>query len=743
MFFIFTMICLQVFSLTASDQNDTPTTGSSQNSELTRVLKGANVTKVTSFSQLEKILEHLVAQNQAGILLRPKGNVEIAILDTIIIPPAAVATSLDSVTRNTEEKKDYPWLSAFYKQRIAFVSQVHPGLLPYFDPEVLQLLAYSLNTEGELDNLKEKYLWKTFLDVSQTVFKQAYEGLLNILSMRRLDGTIPFNFQLVEYDLYKKIVIEALKECLETKSLEYENSLDSLTFTIKTKDFLKHTIIEKVNSLVQLKIEEHHAAYSPYSSDKAPKWVDDYVQENLKTLSKDRSFIHQLYLPAIIQRLAYDAHEILTRNLNNEEQIDFDRFKETEETHQKLCLSFFYKFFYEETLKRFYIEFNDYKKENSLDIKDEEVLSLMSTAFERYPYNVFHVDPVGNLRITFPFGKFFLNNVLANINGLVEKKQKEKKEGDVSIPPFVLKKRVSSEEKVFNIKESRRQNVEAMAIQAYQRNQAFLSEQSKKYEQEQQAKIELAKKAAANKVKRQEEEKTRQEQIAQELAAKKEKERQQNIAHQVAAQELQKQKNNRLELLHQKRVLLYDFEDKAQELEALDIKKLIDRVKTAIEEQQKLFNNSKNLKKTLSESQAGCSQIDTDVQEIEQLLEKKTKQKNAKPDNECLVPDQPQTKQEVTTPNNSVSQQQIKTRKYTHNPYRSLSKKLKATDPSFDLSDPFYDPSFDPNDSNYDPFSQETSLSVHTNSVKELERQNQDIRPIRALSKAFYPERYL
>ena len=671
----------QAASLVASDENNRSLTDS-QGYTFGRPLKNNGI-KVTGASELEREIETIMARGQANFLV-PKGDVNFTAADHEGIPAAAAAAQTVSLV--ALPKKEYPWVSPFHRQREAFIEQKYPQFMPYFDKEILDLLAYNFDVALVPDEFKETYLWGMFLDVSREVFKQVYENVTKILEIRRLDGTVPFNFQIEEHDVYKKIVIQVLQGCLNLKLLEYEKNRDRLTFSMWSKQLLKNKIVGSINALVQVKIHEHYKTYRPYCSDKAPVWVADYMKQTLKIITtRDKAFIAPLYLPDIIHRIAYDIHEILTRALTSEEQKDFDRFKELEEKQQKKCVTFFYLVFYEGILQEFYTSFNSYKKEHSVDIKDEEVLSLVSTAFEYYPFNIFHVNPVGDLKITTPFIDFFIRNITDNVNLVVKRKQCKEDGRDKSIPPFLLQSKVRNEESSFDMKKARKQEAQELSSEAYRLQQALAVTKSQEHEQQRQARQKQLDLAAANKAKKEEEERERQEQLAKKEAERKQRELEKQAAANQAGQQLQEEKDKLLNNLYEKGKLLYDLEENAQGLQASDIINLIRKIRAAIDEQRGLFNKSKNLKKTLTESRANCGKIDTDIQAIQEALEKKAMQKNAHVANEADTQSQsPVEEKNIASIDNSADNLPAAAalssapvlrliKRYTHNPYRMPS----------------------------------------------------------------------
>lgn len=515
-----------------------------------------------------------------------------------------------------------PWIDEFYKKKKEAVEKDFPEIAPYFNEDTIFLLFKDI--DHHLDDLdqksKEDFLWNLFLDTYTNVFKQVFQNLSNILRMRNLDGTIPFNLNIDQKDLYQDSIIEAL---LKTK-LDYKKDQGSFILAKDSKASITRAIVEHVDHYVNLKIKDFHGLYRPYSPDKEPVWISSYIKEQLKQhYNQDKNFIKFLSSQRIVGRIAYDISEVANKEENQDSTTQQDVYKKIEEEQQKFGITHFYNCLYNMLLGPLYMSFDTFRQENpSLQLKEEDVIDYFAEAFSVYPYNMFYRSD-NHIKIAPSFAKYLIDNFIKKINWEIHRKNGYKD----NLPLFVLKDtsfgnhvhRMES----YRIKTLGQKEEKERLLENRKREQAYLAALTAKQIEEQQEKEKKHQRFLEHqeKIKKEKEQEEKRKKEEQEKLLKAQEER--NKASQAAADLLQQEKFKTLNLLHSKSLKIVELQ------EILNISKkskkvddLIGEIQRLIKQQDGLLDKKKGkaLKDGLKEVTKNILEIDKKIEEIQQLL---------------------------------------------------------------------------------------------------------------------------
>jgi len=545
------------------------------------------------------------------------------------------ALRVQSAIRSAMLVQENPQLELFYKEKLEFVQEKKPELLPYFDRDILSLLAYQLDKTSSIraddKNLFEIYLWKLFLDTYKDSFKKIYDTLIFVLIKNRSNRVIPCEIPLDEHDIYKKFVKRALIESLSEDLLEYKTDVNlqgvtSVVLSQKSKDSLRDKITDYANEYINLKIGEYYNSYRQYTPDKVPAWVSGYIEKIQKKFYKQPNFLKGLYIQTIFNRIGYDLSEIDNMNKNRlVDQVDF--INVPDETSQGVALSFFYQSFYTEIFENLYKDIGFFQKKHSISLDDEKIFLSIANAFENFEYNIFHIDQLGGLRPTKEFSFFLLNNTINDINSQIKQLKEANSQRYADVPEYTIS-RIALENSSQSIRYSREQSrrgieSKALAVASYQQQQALLALQSQEHDRKQQEKKIKDEEAAINKAKREQAEIEKLRKAEQDEAERRNREQERKKARDAAAQELCRQRDTKLENLRKETIFLSDLEEEFGSISfSTDIKKKLLDLKMEIENQRKRLNSSKDLKRELTSFEAIFSEIIQRIKEVEKDIEK-------------------------------------------------------------------------------------------------------------------------
>jgi len=650
MFFIVIFLLIQNFYIFASDDDAPVETVAAQyqsNSSTKSILVQRLQAEVNAL-QTEAIGDHMVGsvQLEAIVLkmLREYGCVKLESLEheTVGASPAYAGSSDDlrvkSAIRSAMFVQENPQLEIFYQEKLEFVQKKKPELLPYFDRDILSLLACQLDKTSSIrvedKNLFEIYLWKLFLDTYNESFKKIYDTLIFVLIKNRSDRIIPCEIVLNENDIYKKFVKKALSECLSEDLLEYTTNVNSqgitsVVLSTKSKDSFRDKITNYANEYIHFKIREYHNSYRPYAADKVPAWVCEYIEKIQEKFYKQPNFLKGLYIPTIFNRIGYDLSEI--NNMNKNKLVDqLGLINVQDELSQGIALSFFYQSFYTEIFENLYKDLSSFKKKYSIDLEDEKIFLSIANAFENFEHNIFHLDQMGGLRPTREFALFLLNNTIGDINSQIKKLKETNSQRYAHVPEYTVTT-VGLENSSQSIRYSREQSLReleknALAAERYQQEQARLALQSQEHDKKQQEKKEREEKAAANKIAKEQAEIEKQKQAERDEAERRNREQERKRARDAAIQELYRQRDIKLENLRKEMIFVSDLEEKVSRSSfSSEIKKKLADLKAEIENQRKRLNSSKDLKKELTLFESIFSEIAQRIKQIEEAIEKEKK----------------------------------------------------------------------------------------------------------------------
>jgi len=528
-------------------------------------------------------------------------------------------------------------LQLFYESRLDFIKKKKPELLPYFDMDILSLLACQLDATllmtAEDKNLFPVYLWKLFLDTYNELCNKLYSEWISQLKQLYLHKVIPHHLALLEDDLYKKFIKTALRESLSKGLLEYTKDVNaqgvtSFILSPKSKMALAATISHDLKEYISSEVKKYNSLYEPYTEDKALPWVSEFISKNQKLLQHPY-FIKGLFIPTIFNRIAYDLSALKKMNIDNKNLATID-------DNNPKALSHFYEVFYKTILQGLYKGISQFSNDHSIELEDEKIFSYITDFFESFESNLFRVDHNGRIMPVDGICFLIVDRVTNHFNRHI---QELKKTGQkyASVPLYIHHPdRYLSVELQNNsapIQNSREQSLKelekkALAAESYQQQQNRLVLQSQEHDKKQQEKTAREAKAAQNKAKREQAEMERQQQAEQEEAARKKREQERKIARDAAAQELCRQRDAQIEKIHEKSRSLYDIEKRIKQLSILfESKKKLEEVQLEIRNKIDRLSKSKDLKKELGLFDNDLLSIQRLIRELEEILEHEEKQK--------------------------------------------------------------------------------------------------------------------